>query len=505
MRSPTRIILSALVLCLIHRLELYARPFLERSTEEQLSEALSIYLKSRGDSWIIATDPNERYETLFSSFMLLELVKNGDFDLLFRVIDEAFEKEIDRQQGMGAAPSPPMGLPFLPRPLHVGELGGLDGTSCRSCHFNGGPDGGGTGSAIALFRGDGEHLSKSVQRDAPALMGAGYVELLAKQMSDSLQRRVKEIKATAQRNHVVYRGSLATHGVNFGWVSAEPSGELILDEIEGINRDLIVRPFGWKGRHHRLVEIADESLQLHHGLQSLSRIHQYRSEASRFLGEGTLADPDQDGVIQEIYEGHPAALAAYMALLPAPIYAEPTQLSEMLEWAEGRRWFEEVGCSSCHIPSLRVEPEPLKIKIEDSFSAEIEINPFKEGQEPRLRRVDYSADAKGSIPSGIPVFLFSDLKRHRMGTALSESRSERLPNGHEVEADEWLTRPLWGLADSAPYLHDGRAQTIAEAIALHGGEAENSRRLYMTLSPSERGQLHLFLMSLSRAPTLLVE
>jgi hypothetical protein len=39
-------------------------------------------------------------------------------------------------------------------------------------------------------------------------------------------------------------------------------------------------------------------------------------------------------------------------------------------------------------------------------------------------------------------------------------------------AQEWRTPPLWGLSDSAPYLHDGRAETVLEAIAQHGGEAE---------------------------------
>ena len=80
-----------------------------------------------------------------------------------------------------------------------------------------------------------------------------------------------------------------------------------------------------------------------------------------------------------------------------------------------------------------------------------------------------------------------------------------MPDGQLVAADEWLTRPLWGLADSAPYMHDGRAQTVEEAINFHGGEAQSAVRLYQALSESERGQLRMFLMSLSRDSTLLVE
>ena len=35
---------------------------------------------------------------------------------------------------------------------------------------------------------------------------------------------------------------------------------------------------------------------------------------------------------------------------------------------------------------------------------------------------------------------------------------------------EWRTPPLWGFRDSGPYLHDGRAQTLEQAVAMHGGQ-----------------------------------
>ena len=38
-------------------------------------------------------------------------------------------------------------------------------------------------------------------------------------------------------------------------------------------------------------------------------------------------------------------------------------------------------------------------------------------------------------------------------------------------AQEWRTPPLWGVRDSAPYMHDGRAETLLEAISMHDGEA----------------------------------
>jgi CxxC motif-containing protein (DUF1111 family) len=59
---------------------------------------------------------------------------------------------------------------------------------------------------------------------------------------------------------------------------------------------------------------------------------------------------------------------------------------------------------------------------------------------------------------------------------------------------------LWGFRDSGPYLHDGRAQTLEEAVALHGGQGAESALKFFALSPRERLQVEAFLKSLV-APT----
>jgi CxxC motif-containing protein (DUF1111 family) len=55
------------------------------------------------------------------------------------------------------------------------------------------------------------------------------------------------------------------------------------------------------------------------------------------------------------------------------------------------------------------------------------------------------------------------------------------------------------VADSAPYLHDGRAPTLEEAVRLHGGQGADSARRFARLSPAEQAQLIAFLKTL-RAP-----
>jgi CxxC motif-containing protein (DUF1111 family) len=54
-----------------------------------------------------------------------------------------------------------------------------------------------------------------------------------------------------------------------------------------------------------------------------------------------------------------------------------------------------------------------------------------------------------------------------------------------------------GVSSSGPpYLHDGRAKNLAEAIAMHDGEARNTRARWEQLSAPDRATLISFLQSL---------
>jgi len=65
---------------------------------------------------------------------------------------------------------------------------------------------------------------------------------------------------------------------------------------------------------------------------------------------------------------------------------------------------------------------------------------------------------------------------------------------------EWRTPPLWGFRDSGPYLHDGRAETLDQTVALHGGEAASIAPRYFQLSAKERRLVEAFLKSLTAPP-----
>ena len=75
-----------------------------------------------------------------------------------------------------------------------------------------------------------------------------------------------------------------------------------------------------------------------------------------------------------------------------------------------------------------------------------------------------------------------------MGPELADGIAMSLASG-----SEFRTQPLWGLRHHAPYLHDGRADTIEDAILAHGGEALQSRNNYNTLPAVDRTAVLRFL------------
>ena len=65
---------------------------------------------------------------------------------------------------------------------------------------------------------------------------------------------------------------------------------------------------------------------------------------------------------------------------------------------------------------------------------------------------------------------------------------------------EWRTPPLWGLRDSAPYMHDGRAETVLESIVMHDGEAAGTRDRFLQLPLADRQAVLAFLDTLVAPP-----
>jgi mono/diheme cytochrome c family protein len=475
-------------------------------TEEALAEGLELYVNGRAEALLWATDPFERFERIVGPGVVRALAEAGNWPLLFVFGDETFEAELDRRLGIGQGPQGPPGTPARPQRVHTGELGGNDATSCRACHFSGGPDGAGTATQVALLRGDGNRLSSTIRRDAPHVMGLGWISLLARQIEFELAQQVELAQGFAEQLGEPRRIELRVQGMDFGAITARVDGSLDTSELRHISSDLVVRPFGHKGRHADLVALCDEAIQIHHGLQSDARIDRFADEPGTWLGPGDVFDPDADGVQAEATSGQAVLLAGYLSMLPTPQLRPPADPNMALAWARGRRVFETVGCARCHVPSLRLFRTDLTLTARGGQPLSITIPMHEAALDPRPRNLDFSPGPDGIVPGGIPVFAYTDLRRHDLGPELADPRAERLPDDvAPVPGAVWLTRSLWGLADTAPYLHDGRAQTVDAAIEWHGGEAADVRAAWRALPDAARAELRLFLLSLTREPVVLVE
>jgi hypothetical protein len=90
--------------------------------------------------------------------------------------------------------------------------------------------------------------------------------------------------------------------------------------------------------------------------------------------------------------------------------------------------------------------------------------------------------------------IFTDFKRHDLGPSFWER------NFDGTFQREFMTEPLWGVATTAPYGHDGRSVNVREAILRHGGEAQGARDAFAALSDARQRLLLEFLESLVLFP-----
>lgn len=385
---------------------------------------------------------------------------------------------------------------------------GPNAAACTACHAT--PTNDGSGGAAANVHRDplraGE-FGRLIQRNTPHLFGAGAVQRLAEEMTVELaalrDAAAERVRATGRPESV----SLVAKGVSFGELrlSRAEAGSLAADAtfVRGIDSDLVVRPFGWKGDTASLRAFTRRALHEELGMQAVE-----------LVGDG---DGDHDGVAGEITVGDVTALTLYVAGQPRPTtrveLAELGLLSPLGEKeteriARGEKHFRAVGCAVCHVPAL-VLADPLV--HEPSLLAAFRDERFPGGQDPRALGVDprtpmsfgLSEDLIDNVVEGrsfgnfeegargVVVALYGDLKRHDLGPEVAEAIDET-----GTGASVFLTENLWGVGSTGPYLHDGRATTLAEAILAHGGEAATSRAAFLALSPVEQLEVITFLQNL---------
>ncbi len=422
---------------------------------------------------------------------------------------EGFGNGLESVDGTMAGDRPPPNM----RRFQQGRFGGPDATGCFNCHWKGGFAGAGDRADNAFLFGDGDDVDSHDQRNPPSLWGAGWTEIIAREMTVELRTQVDGAIATsrAERRNVIV--NLEAKGVPFGIATAAFEADEVtvdLSGVEGVDQDLVIKPFGWRGTSPTLRDFAASSLHFHLNLQSEELVAGALEGDGAQLGEGPNSDdPDNDGVVREFTEGQLTALVLFLATLDTPGVHVPTQggfipgvfTSELevvdsqeftVRWLEGANVFQDIGCSGCHKPLMAVS-DPVYRTTPALSGIPYEVDLSEGSARPRPARGE---DGLWMVPA------FSDFKRHRMGEHLAGVHAD---NG--VEADTYLTRRLWGVANTRPYLHDGRAANFDEAIAAHAGEgseAAGPAQAFSELSEGRKASLRVFLLSLRRAPAIRV-
>jgi CxxC motif-containing protein (DUF1111 family) len=277
------------------------------------------------------------------------------------------------------------------------------------------------------------------QRNTPALFGDGLIDAIPDEVLVAQER----VHSAAARLVGLSSGQ---DGKVHGRVARLADGRL--------------GRFGWKLEFATLNDFVKAACANELGLANPNQPQATPLGRLAYKGKGIDLTDEQCGL-----------MADFIRALPAPSQIMPSDQATAAQARAGRELFRTIGCADCHAETL-----------------------------------------------GPAVGIYSDLLLHDMGIDLEASSgyrqtdcngvtppaptipNDRFPASQQPTPAEWRTAPLWGVADSAPYLHDGRAGTLEDAIEQHGGEAASAAARFNALPPDQRQAVVTFLKTL-RAPS----
>ena len=367
----------------------------------------------------------------------------------------------------------------------------FNGRSCVACHNQGGPGGGGdvehnvTTFVITPKDGKGEsregvihsHATEEKYRETlaqldptlPAItptsrdLAVVPVQIQMDRIPANVAQMPVGAVAAQLPAHIQLsqRNTPALFGVNL--IDSIPERVILAEErsqrfklgsgtVGRVHRlpDGRIGRFGWKGQTASLAEFVEAACANELGLGNPNREQ-----------PTSLTAPDYRPRGRDLTQQQCDQLTAFVASLDRPVERLPADTSLNKQAHDGRTVFNEIGCANCHVPTLG--------SVEGIYSDLL------------LHRMGDSLGGAGRGYNAPPVLAKPD-----------PTKSDAVP----PDSDEWRTPPLWGVADSAPYLHDGRAATLEEAIQMHGGQAERSAVNFRTLDAGRRNALLAFMRTL---------
>jgi cytochrome c peroxidase len=335
-------------------------------------------------------------------------------------------------------------------------------------------------------------------RSSTGMFGAGYLEMLARQITEELQSTRGTIGLGETKE-------LVAKGIHFGRLTRTKQGLWDVSKVEGLGRlsllstdahnppPLVIRPWHQVSNVVSLREFTNTAFNHHHGIQSTERF-------------GVDTDPDGDGFKNELTRADVTALAVWQATLAVPGRVIPRDPEIEQAVLTGERAFEKAGCATCHIPRLPLErngwiysePGPFNppgnLRTGEARELNVDLSASTLPQ-PRLR-----PDASGTVW----VDAYTDFKLHNIcdpGAAEPIDQNQSQWSAKFLEGNcRFLTKRLWGAANEPPFFHHGLFTTMRQAIQAHGGEASESRRAFHALPEYERDSIIEFLKTLQVLP-----
>lgn len=451
---------------------------------------------------------------------------------LLRHGEKLFKANWTREHGAGRPSTKGTGRPLsdasqaLAGMRFLNRVSAPDANSCASCHnAPHGIVGGGGDFVTGVFvlaqrfdfmtfehgdtlplRGAVDEAGKPVSlqdvgdfRGTTGMFGAGYLELLARQMTAELQRTRDSIRLGETKE-------LVAKGVHFGTLSLKQDGLWDTSKVTGLGRlslvssgtvsppTLVIRPWHQSSNVVSLREFTSTALNQHHGIQPTERF-------------GLDTDPDGDGVTNEMTRADMTAITLFQATLQVPGRVIPRDPVVERAVLRGERLFEQIGCATCHVPRLPLDRNGW------TFAEPNPYNPtgnLRSGEVPDLK-VDLSDDSLPQPrlkpdPAGIVwVDAYTDFKLHDIcgpedpREPLDQNQSQWSPAIRDGNC-RFLTKRLWGASNEPPFFHHGLFTTLRRAVLAHAGEAETSRRAFEALSADERDGVIEFLKTLQVLP-----
>ncbi len=352
------------------------------------------------------------------------------------------------------------------------------GTMDRDFHgFDFGAGGiGGIGGGVGMFGGFGGmgfgvgarnvgNVSVTLiqsERNTPSLFGIGLIDRIPDQvLKDVAAEQAKASVNQAKTANKEQPTSVRMNRFGMGEPALPVRGRLAILKDGRIGR------FGWKSNMATLRKFTLQACSSEIGLEVPGFSRAAPAWIKNYKAPGLDLTSEQcDCLVQ------------FIASLPRPVVRPSENAQHAAEIEAGQKHFAAIGCADCHRTKLGdvtgIYSDLLLHDMGQSMSGTGFYGTTIEAVK--------SAGDKDPAPAKI--------------SATAKKSKETQPK-FGADAREWRTPPLWGLRDSSPYMHDGRADTITDAILMHRGEGFSAAQRFDNLKPREQFQIELFLQSLA--------